>query len=58
MPEAAIVIGRGDSNGVIPSWTFQAIDWLNDLDRPGAIWLVLVAALISAGNAFSRYGFS
>lgn len=36
----------------------RAIDWLNDLIGRSAIWLVLVATLISAGNAFSRYGFS
>jgi len=34
------------------------IDWLNDRIGRAAIWLVLLATLISAGNAFSRYGFN
>lgn len=34
------------------------IDRLNDYIGRGAIWLVLLATFISAGNALSRYGFS
>jgi TRAP-type mannitol/chloroaromatic compound transport system permease small subunit len=36
----------------------QAIDWLNDRFGVVANWLVLLACLISAGNATSRYLFS
>jgi TRAP-type mannitol/chloroaromatic compound transport system permease small subunit len=36
----------------------HGIDWLNDKLGRVANWLVLVACLISAGNAFSRYGFN
>jgi len=36
----------------------QLIDWVNDKIGRVTIWLVLVASLISAGNAFSRYGFN
>ena len=36
----------------------RAIDWLNDKFGQIANWLVLLAALISAGNAASRYLFS
>ncbi len=36
----------------------QLIDWVNDKIGRATIWLVLVASLISAGNAFSRYGFN
>ena len=32
------------------------IDWLNDRLGKLATWTVLLAALISAGNAFVRYG--
>jgi TRAP-type mannitol/chloroaromatic compound transport system permease small subunit len=35
----------------------KAIDWLNDRLGVVANWLVLLAALISAGNAMSRYAF-
>ena len=35
-----------------------AIDWLNERISVIANWLVLLACLISAGNAFSRYLFS
>lgn len=34
------------------------IDWINTRVGRFTIWLVLAASLISAGNAFSRYGFS
>lgn len=34
------------------------IDGLNDRIGKATIWLVLVASVISAGNAFSRYGFN
>ena len=37
------------------SWS---IDWINDKVGRAALWLVLLASLISAGNAFSRYGFN
>lgn len=36
----------------------RAIDWLNDRFGQVATWLVLIATLISAGNATSRYLFS
>jgi TRAP-type mannitol/chloroaromatic compound transport system permease small subunit len=36
----------------------RAIDWLNEKFAHIANWLVLLACLISAGNAFSRYLFS
>jgi TRAP-type mannitol/chloroaromatic compound transport system permease small subunit len=36
----------------------RAIDWLNEQIAVIANWLVLLACLISAGNAFSRYLFS
>jgi TRAP-type mannitol/chloroaromatic compound transport system permease small subunit len=36
----------------------RAIDWLNEKIAIAANWLVLLAAVISAGNAFSRYLFS
>ena len=36
----------------------RAIDWLNAQIAVIANWLVLLACLISAGNAFSRYLFS
>ena len=36
----------------------RAIDWLNEKIAIIANWLVLLACLISAGNAFSRYLFS
>jgi TRAP-type mannitol/chloroaromatic compound transport system permease small subunit len=36
----------------------RAIDWLNARIAVIANWLVLLACLISAGNAFSRYLFS
>ena len=36
----------------------QIIDSTNDRIGRATIWLVLVASLVSAGNAFSRYGFS
>jgi TRAP-type mannitol/chloroaromatic compound transport system permease small subunit len=36
----------------------RAIDWLNTQFAVVAIWLVLLAAVISAGNAASRYVFS
>jgi TRAP-type mannitol/chloroaromatic compound transport system permease small subunit len=36
----------------------RAIDALNERLGRVAIWLVLLSCLISAGNAFSRYGFS
>ncbi|MFM7000624.1 MAG: sugar transporter, partial [Limnohabitans sp.] len=32
------------------------VDWLNDRLGKLATWTVLLAALISAGNAFVRYG--
>jgi TRAP-type mannitol/chloroaromatic compound transport system permease small subunit len=35
-----------------------AIDWLNEKFGVVANWLVLLACVISAGNAFSRYLFS
>ena len=34
------------------------IDWITDHVGRYAIWLLLAATLISAGNAISRYGFS
>ncbi|MBT0960484.1 TRAP transporter small permease subunit [Denitromonas iodatirespirans] len=34
------------------------IDWINTRVGRFSIWLVLAASVISAGNAFSRYGFS
>lgn len=34
------------------------IDWINTRVGRFTIWLVLAASVISAGNAFSRYGFS
>ncbi|MCB1958958.1 MAG: TRAP transporter small permease subunit [Rhodocyclaceae bacterium] len=34
------------------------IDWITDHVGRYAIWLLLAATLISAGNAFSRYGFN
>ena len=37
------------------SWS---IDWVNDKVGRAVLWLVLVASLISAGNAVSRYGFN
>jgi len=36
----------------------RGIDWLNEKIAIAANWLVLLAAVISAGNAFSRYLFS
>ena len=33
------------------------IDWVNEKLGTLASWTVLLAALISAGNAFIRYGF-
>jgi TRAP-type mannitol/chloroaromatic compound transport system permease small subunit len=36
----------------------QAIDYVNDRLGEAANWLVLLACLISAGNAASRYAFS
>ena len=36
----------------------RAIDWINEKFGTIANWLVLLACLISAGNAFSRYLFS
>ena len=36
----------------------RGVDWLNEKIAIIANWLVLLAALISAGNAFSRYLFS
>ena len=36
----------------------RAIDWLNDRFGQFATWMVLLATLISAGNAASRYLFS
>src|SRR5262245_33890065 len=36
----------------------RAIDWVNAQFGVVANWLVLLACLISAGNAFSRYLFS
>ena len=36
----------------------RAIDWLNEQFGVAANWLVLLACLISAGNAASRYLFS
>ena len=36
----------------------SAIDWINEKFGVVANWLVLLACLISAGNAFSRYIFS
>ena len=36
----------------------HSIDWVNDKVGRGALWLVLLASLISAGNAVSRYGFN
>jgi TRAP-type mannitol/chloroaromatic compound transport system permease small subunit len=36
----------------------RAIDWINEKFGVIANWLVLLACLISAGNAFSRYLFS
>jgi len=36
----------------------RAIDWFNEQFGVAANWLVLLACLISAGNAFSRYLFS
>jgi TRAP-type mannitol/chloroaromatic compound transport system permease small subunit len=35
----------------------RAIDALNERVGRGAMWLVLAATLISAGNALARYGF-
>ena len=36
----------------------RAIDWVNDQFGRFATWMVLIATLISAGNAASRYMFS
>ena len=36
----------------------RSIDWVNDKVGRAALWLVLLASLISAGNAISRYGFN
>lgn len=36
----------------------RGIDWLNGQAGAVATWLVLIACLVSAGNAFSRYLFS
>lgn len=36
----------------------RAIDWVNDQFGRFATWMVLIATLISAGNATSRYLFS
>jgi TRAP-type mannitol/chloroaromatic compound transport system permease small subunit len=36
----------------------RAIDWFNEQFGVAANWMVLLACLISAGNAFSRYLFS
>ena len=36
----------------------RAIDWVNDQFGRIATWTVLIATLISAGNAVSRYMFS
>ncbi len=36
----------------------RAIDWINDRFGKIATWMVLIATLISAGNAASRYLFS
>jgi TRAP-type mannitol/chloroaromatic compound transport system permease small subunit len=36
----------------------RAIDWINEQFGAVANWLILLACLISAGNAFSRYLFS
>jgi TRAP-type mannitol/chloroaromatic compound transport system permease small subunit len=36
----------------------RTIDWLNDKVGAVATWLVLIACLVSAGNAASRYLFS
>ena len=36
----------------------RAIDWINDQFGVVANWCVLIACLISAGNAASRYMFS
>ena len=36
----------------------SAIDWMNERFGRIAEWCVLLACLISAGNAFMRYGFS
>ena len=35
----------------------RAIDWLNDRLGVAANWMVLIACLISAGNAMMRYAF-
>lgn len=35
-----------------------AIDWLNDRIGKTAYWLVLIAVLVSAGNALMRYTFN
>jgi len=35
----------------------RAVDWVSSLLGKVAAWTVLAAALISAGNAFIRYGF-
>jgi TRAP-type mannitol/chloroaromatic compound transport system permease small subunit len=36
----------------------HAIDWLNQKAGRVAVWLVLVACLVSAGTAFARYAFN
>lgn len=36
----------------------RAVDWVNTQFGRVADWLVLLACLLSAGNAFLRYGFS
>ena len=50
----------GTGGGSCPfCWEFsRAIDWLNEKFGVIANWLVLLACLISAGNAISRYLFS
>lgn len=36
----------------------QLIDWLNERVGKGAFWLVLIMAVISAGNASYRFVFN
>jgi TRAP-type mannitol/chloroaromatic compound transport system permease small subunit len=58
--ESRSAAGRPEGNRNVRSLLrlSSAIDWLNDKFGVIANWLVLLACLISAGNAASRYMFS
>ena len=49
---------RGDWDVKALLGVSRAIDWINEQFGAVANWMVLLACLISAGNAFSRYLFS